>query len=70
MEIGNMTLEEAEKIGYVTKLKGYNVSKSTEKLIEELRSVWHTYSDEAKEDWAMLLGGKKDRDMIMAILNK
>ena len=41
-----------------------------EKLYNELKSVWHTYSDETKEKWAMLLGGTKCKSEVMTILSK
>jgi hypothetical protein len=41
-----------------------------EKLYSELKSVWSTFSDEVKENWAMLLGGKKGKSEVMVILNK
>ena len=70
MEITTMTIEEAEKIGYVTKLKGYDIYKSDKKLYSELKSVWSTYSDEARDNWAMILGGKKDKSEVMALMSK
>lgn len=61
-----MTIEKAEKIGYVAKLKGYTM----EELMSELKSVWSTYSNEARDNWATILGGLKDKDMVMAVLSK
>jgi len=54
MEITTMTLEEAEKIGYVAKLQGYDIYTSDKKLYSELQSVWSTYSDEVRDNWAMI----------------
>ena len=70
MEISNMTLEEAEKIGYVAKIKGYDIYKLGDKLYSELKSVWHSYSYETKENWAMLLGGLNGKSEIMAIMGE
>jgi len=70
MEITTMNLEEAEKIGYVAKLQGYDIYKSGDKLYCELKSVWFTFSDEARDNWAMLLGGQKDKSEVMTILGK
>ena len=70
MEITTMTIEEAEKIGYVTKLKGYDIYKSDKKLYSELKSVWSTYSDEARDNWAMILGGLKGKSGVMVIMGK
>jgi len=70
MEITTMTLEEAEKIGYVAKLQGYDIYKSGDKLYCELKSVWSTYSDEARDNWAMLLGGKNGKSEVMALMDK
>ena len=41
-----------------------------EKLYSELKSVWSTYSDEARDDLAMILSGKKDKSEVMALMNK
>lgn len=38
-------------------------------FLHELKSVWSTFSDETKNNWAMLLGGMKDKNEVMAILN-
>jgi len=73
MEIKNMTLEEleeAKKIGYVAKLQGYDIYKSGDKLYCELKSVWPTYSDEAKENWAILLGGKNSKSEVMVLMSE
>jgi len=70
MEITTMTLEEAEKIGCVAKIKGYDIYKSGDNLYSELQSVWSTYSDEARDNWAMLLGGLKDKSEIMALMSE
>ena len=65
-----MTLEEAEKIGYVAKLKGYDIYKLGDKLYCELKSVWSTYSDETRDNWAMLLGGLNGKSEVMALMGK
>ena len=70
MEIITMTLEEAEKIGYVAKIKGYDIYKLGDKLYCELKSVWPTYSDEARDNWAMMLGGKNGKSEVMALMSK
>jgi len=70
MEITTMTLEEAEKIGYVAKIKGYDIYKSGDKLYSELKSVWSTFSDEARDNWAMLLGGLKGKSEVIALMGE
>ena len=40
-----------------------------EKLYSELKSVWSTYSDEARDNWAMILGGKNGKSEVMALMN-
>ena len=73
MEIKNMTLEEleeAEKIGYVAKLQGYDIYKSGDKLYSELKSVWPTFSDEAIDNWAMILGGQNGKSEVVVIMGK
>jgi len=40
-----------------------------EKLYSELKSVWPTYSDEARDNWVILLGGKKDKSEVMALFD-
>jgi len=66
IEIKTMTMEEAEKIGYVTVLKGYKM----EELYSELKSVWSTYSEKTRDNWVMLLGGLKGKSEIMALMNE
>jgi len=66
IEIKTMTMEEAEKIGYVTVLKGYKM----EELYSELKSVWSTFSDEARDNWAMLLGGLKGKSEVIALMGE
>jgi len=70
MEITTMTLEKAKKIGYVAKLQGYDIYKSGDKLYSELKSVWPTYSDEARDNWAMLLGGLNGKSEVMALMGE
>ena len=41
-----------------------------EKLYSELKSVWPTFSDEARDNWAMILGGKNGKSEVMAIMSK
>ena len=41
-----------------------------EKLYSELKSVWDTYSDETKDNWAILLGGKNGKSEVMAIMGE
>jgi len=65
-EIKTMTMEEAEKIGYVTVLKGYKM----EELYSELKSVWSTYSEKTRDNWAMMLGGLNGKSEIMALMDK
>jgi len=66
IEIKTMTMEEAEKIGYVVMLKGYKM----EELCSELKSVWDTYSDEARDNLAMILGGLKGKSEVMALMSR
>jgi len=66
IEIKTMTMEEAEKIGYVTVLKGYKM----EELYSELKSVWSTYSEKTRDNWALLLGGLKGKSEVMALMSK
>ena len=73
MEIKTMTLEEleeAEKIGYVAKLQGYDIYKSGDKLYCELKSVWSTFSEKTRDNWAMILGGLKGKSEVMALMSK
>jgi len=73
MEIKNMTLEEleeAEKIGYVAKLQGYDIYKLDDELYSELKSVWPTFSDEAIDNWAMILGGQNGKSEVVVIMGK
>ena len=70
MEKTTMTLEEAEKIGYAAKIKGYDIYKSGDKLYSELKSVWSTFSDEARDNWAMLLGGLKGKSEVIALMGE
>lgn len=68
IEIKNMTIEEVEeakKTGYVAVFKGYKI----EELCSELKSVWSTFSDEARDSWAMILGGLNGKSEIMALMN-
>jgi len=65
-EIKTMTMEEAEKIGYVIVLKGYKM----EELYSELKSVWSTYSEKTRDNWAMMIGGLKGKSEIMALMNE
>jgi len=41
-----------------------------EKLMSELKSVWGTFSEESKDNLATLLGGTKDKTVVMTILSK
>jgi len=41
-----------------------------EELYSELKSVWSTYSDEARDNWAMLLGGKSGKSEVMVLMSK
>ena len=66
IEIKTMTMEEAEKIGYVVMLKGYKM----EELCSELKSVWDTYSDEARDNLAMILGGLKGKSEVIALMSR
>ena len=61
MEITTMTIEEAEKIGYVAKIK---------ELYCELKSVWPTFSEKTRDNLTMLLGGLKDKSEVMALMGK
>jgi len=69
MEITTMTLEEAEKIGYVAKIKGYDIYKSGDKLYCELKSVWPTFSEKTRDNWAMILGGLNGKSEVMALMS-
>jgi len=68
MTIGE--IEEAKKTGYFAKIKGYDIYKLGDKLYCELQSVWSTYSDEARDNWAMILGGLKDKSEVMVLMSK
>jgi len=46
--------------------KGYKL----EELYSELKSVWSTFSDEIKDNWAMMLGGLKGKSEVMALMSK
>jgi len=73
MEIKNMTLEEleeAKKIGYVAKLQGYDIYKSGDKLYSELKSVWPTFSEKTRDNWAMILGGLNGKSEVMALMSE
>jgi len=41
-----------------------------QKLYSELKSVWPTFSDEARDNWAMILGGKNGKNEVMALMGK
>jgi len=41
-----------------------------EKLYSELKSVWSTFSDEARDNWAILLGCLNGKSEVMAIMGK
>jgi len=41
-----------------------------EKFLNELSSVWNDFSDEARDNWAILLGGKNGKSEVMAIMSK
>ena len=68
MTIGE--IEEAKKTGYFAKIKGYDIYKLGDKLYCELQSVWSTYSDEARDNWARILGGLKDKSEVMVLMSK
>jgi len=44
--------------------------KQMEKLYCELKSVWPTFSDEARDNWAMILGGLRGKNDIMTLMSK
>lgn len=39
-------------------------------FISEIKSVWNTFSKETQENIATLIGGKRKKAMVMAILSK
>jgi len=41
-----------------------------EELYSELKSVWSTFSDEARDNWAMMLGGLNGKSEVMALMDK
>jgi len=41
-----------------------------EELYSELKSVWFTYSDEARDNWAMLLGGLNGKSEVIALMSE
>jgi len=41
-----------------------------EKLYSELKSVWSTYSEKTRDNWAMLLGGLKGKSEVMALMSE
>jgi len=41
-----------------------------EKLYSELQSVWPTYSDEVRDNWAMILGGLKGKSEVMVLMSE
>jgi len=41
-----------------------------EKLYSELKSVWSTFSDEARDNWTMILGGLNGKNNITALMGK
>ena len=41
-----------------------------EKLYSELKSVWSTFSDEARDNWAMMLGGLKGKSEVMVLMGE
>jgi len=69
IEIKTMTIEEieeAKKTGYVAVFKGYKL----EELYSELKSVWSTYSEKTRDNWAMILGGSKGKSEVMALMSE
>jgi len=69
IKIKTMTIEEieeAKKIGYVAVLKGYKM----EEFYSKLKSVWSTFSDEARDNWTMMLGGLEGKSEVMALMSK
>ena len=41
-----------------------------EKLYSELKSVWATFSDEARDNWAMMLGGLEGKSEVMVMMGE
>jgi len=41
-----------------------------EKLYCELKSVWSTYSDEARDNWAMMIGGLKGKSEVVTLMSE
>jgi len=41
-----------------------------EKFLNELSLVWNDFSDEARDNWAMILGGSKGKSEIIALMSK
>jgi len=41
-----------------------------EKLYSELKTVWSTYSEKTRDNWAMILGGLKGKSEVMVLMGK
>jgi len=41
-----------------------------EKFLNELSSVWNDFSDEERDNWAMMLGGLNGKREVMALMGK
>jgi len=41
-----------------------------EKLYCELKSVWPTFSEKTRDNWAMILGGLKGKSEVMALMSE
>jgi len=41
-----------------------------ENLYSELKSVWSTFSEKTRDNWAMMLGGKNGKSEVMALMSE
>jgi len=41
-----------------------------EKFLNELSLIWNDFSDEARDNWAKILGGLNGKSEVMALMNE
>ena len=41
-----------------------------EKFLNEVSVVWNDFSDEARDNWALILGGKNGKSEVMTIMGE
>ena len=41
-----------------------------QKFLNELSAVWNDFSEEARDNWAMILGGLKGKSEIMSLMSE